>query len=125
MLWKPFGKQDPRRSLIVPNGNPLAHFALNAGTTATPPINTYRGRVSAVLAPYSCLNYRRAQELQNLEDDLMLSARRYLESGNISVDVRKQTINVTRLFKFFPCDFGSGHDHVRKQTSERLVILVF
>ncbi|KAI6217450.1 DEP domain-containing protein [Aphelenchoides fujianensis] len=41
MLWRPFGKNDPRRAWVVPDGNPLVHFAVNTYYATCPPIRTY------------------------------------------------------------------------------------
>ncbi|KAI6236528.1 DUF547 domain-containing protein [Aphelenchoides besseyi] len=88
MLWKPFGRLDPRRSLVVVDGNPFVHFALNSYFTTTPQIRTY--------------------SVNNLDSELRENARQFLESdGNLLVDTKTRSIVLNKVFKWFAVDFGN------------------
>ena len=45
MLFKPFGKSDPRIKIALEKGEPLIHFALVCGAKSCPPIKTYSSDV--------------------------------------------------------------------------------
>jgi hypothetical protein len=53
MLFKPFGKNDPRLKVSLEQPEPLIHFALVCGAKSCPPIKTYSANVS----PYFALFY--------------------------------------------------------------------
>jgi hypothetical protein len=93
MLWKPFGKEDRRRPLIVDDGEPLAHFAVNNYTRSSPPLRTY-----------STQNVYEEMKEQTLE---MLMTDEFLR-----VDRNKHVIHVSKLFKIYAEDFGDTPEDI-------------
>uniref|UniRef100_A0A914D9V4 DUF547 domain-containing protein n=1 Tax=Acrobeloides nanus TaxID=290746 RepID=A0A914D9V4_9BILA len=48
MLWEPFGKEDRRLPLIIKDGEPLVHLAINNYSPFTAPIRTYSIQVKSI-----------------------------------------------------------------------------
>ncbi|KAE9553269.1 hypothetical protein FO519_003527 [Halicephalobus sp. NKZ332] len=93
MLWKPFGKEDQRRPFIIPDGEPLVHFAINTYMVTTPPIRAYSSK--------------------NVMEEMHKQAQELLESDSVlRIDSKKQIIHLSRLFKVYSHDFGSTTEAV-------------
>ncbi|KAI6175706.1 DUF547 domain-containing protein [Aphelenchoides bicaudatus] len=93
MLWKPFGKTDPRRDHTMFEGNPLVHFALNTYAISTPPIRTYSA--------------------DDLMREMTENAKLFLNrEENLWFDAKKQTILLSKIFKWYTLDFGRTNDQV-------------
>jgi hypothetical protein len=84
----PFVKNDPRVAYTLPL-DPRVHFALNCGALSCPPIRVYQGL--------------------NLEDQLELSARSYLQESKLGGD----TVWLPRLLTYYPKDFGNPLEYAR------------
>uniref|UniRef100_A0AC34RA63 DEP domain-containing protein n=1 Tax=Panagrolaimus sp. JU765 TaxID=591449 RepID=A0AC34RA63_9BILA len=93
MLWEPFGKEDKRRPFIIADGEPLVHFAINNYTVSTPPIKAYSAKT--VIEDMK----QTAQELIDTE-------------AYLHVDCKKQTIQLSKMFKTYANDFGPNIDAV-------------
>ncbi|CAD5226886.1 unnamed protein product [Bursaphelenchus xylophilus] len=92
MLWKPFGKADPRRRIIIKNGEPLTHFGLNQYRSHGTPLRTYRSNTVIT--------------------DLRKNAQAFLSSSeNFKLDVKKQVVSISPLFKQYSIDFGNLPEH--------------
>lgn len=65
--------------------DPRIHFALNCGARSCPPIRHY--------------------SVNNLDEELNIATRSFLEN-NISYDIQKRKLIVSRLFLFYKGDFG-------------------
>uniref|UniRef100_A0A7E5A187 DEP domain-containing protein n=1 Tax=Panagrellus redivivus TaxID=6233 RepID=A0A7E5A187_PANRE len=87
MLWKPFGKIDQRKPYIIPDGEPLVHFAINTYTLSTPPIRAYSS--------------------ENVVNEMHEAAQQLLETDAfVRIDSKKNVIHLHRLFKIYALDFG-------------------
>uniref|UniRef100_A0A914D790 DUF547 domain-containing protein n=1 Tax=Acrobeloides nanus TaxID=290746 RepID=A0A914D790_9BILA len=94
MLWEPFGKEDRRLPLMIKDGEPLVHFAINNSTTLTAPIRTY--------------------SIQNVNNEMKENARKALHSEYfLRIELtekesrkKKYIIYLHRSFKCYMIDFG-------------------
>uniref|UniRef100_A0A914DA18 DUF547 domain-containing protein n=1 Tax=Acrobeloides nanus TaxID=290746 RepID=A0A914DA18_9BILA len=97
-LWEPFGKEDRRLPLIIKDGEPLIHFAINNYTIFTAPIRTY--------------------SIQNVNNEMKENARKALhseyflqiESTEKESRKKKYIIHLHRMFKYYMRDFGQDND---------------
>jgi Protein of unknown function, DUF547 len=85
----PFAPNDPRQILILPL-EPRIHFALNCGAISCPPIRAYQA--------------------ENLESQLELATRSYLQSVRLEHGV----VILPRLLQWYAKDFGNPLEFVRK-----------
>jgi Protein of unknown function, DUF547 len=85
----PFAANDPRQDLILPL-EPRIHFALNCGAISCPPIRAYQA--------------------ENLEAQLELATRSYLQSVRLEHGV----VILPRLLQWYAKDFGNLLEFVRK-----------
>jgi Protein of unknown function, DUF547 len=88
LLSAPFTANDPRKSLILPL-EPRIHFALNCGAISCPPIRAYQA--------------------ENLDSQLELATRSYLQS----VRLENGVVIVPRLLQWYAKDFGNLLGFVR------------
>jgi predicted hotdog family 3-hydroxylacyl-ACP dehydratase len=84
----PFAVNNPRRSLILPL-EPRIHFALNCGAMSCPPIRSYQA--------------------ENLESQLELATRSYLQS----IRLENGVVILPRLLQWYAKDFGNPLGFVR------------
>jgi hypothetical protein len=84
----PFVPNDPRRDLILPL-EPRIHFALNCGAISCPPIRAYQA--------------------EQLESQLELATRSYLQS----VRLENNVVILPRLLQWYAKDFGAPLEFVR------------
>ena len=89
LLAPPFAANDPRRSLILPL-EPRIHFVLNCGAISCPPIRAYQS--------------------ENLEAQLELATRSYLQS----VRLENGVVILPKLLQWYAKDFGNPLEFVRK-----------
>ncbi|CAD6190671.1 unnamed protein product [Caenorhabditis auriculariae] len=87
MLWKAFGKHDVRMPLVLPECEPLVHFALLTGTRSTPPIRVY-----------NCKTIR-AELKENAKEVL-------LNDEFMKLDTKKNVVHLLKTFKWYSDDFG-------------------
>uniref|UniRef100_A0A0N5ASV5 Glutaredoxin domain-containing protein n=1 Tax=Syphacia muris TaxID=451379 RepID=A0A0N5ASV5_9BILA len=88
MLWKPFGKTDFRRKLIVKNPNPSVLFAVTTSSRSTNPIRVYSTKQAA-------------QEALESDEFLM-------------IDNVKKTVALSAIFDWYAIDFGLTQDNTVK-----------
>ena len=89
LLSAPFAASDPRQSLVLPL-EPRIHFALNCGAVSCPPIRAYQS--------------------ENLEAQLELATRSYLQS----VRLENGVVILPRLLQWYAKDFGNPLEFARK-----------
>ncbi|CAK8672326.1 uncharacterized protein LOC143466002 isoform X2 [Clavelina lepadiformis] len=95
MLSKPFSKSDPRMKTILHSNEPLVHFALVCGAKSCPPIKTYSH--------------------DNVMNELEIAAAAFLESDDgCCVDIEKNMIGLSMIFKWYKEDFGETPYEVLK-----------
>ena len=87
-LFHPFDKEDPRSMLAISPIDPRIHFALVCASVTCPPIEIY--------SP------------QNLDEELDISGRTFLNSGGVKIDREKMTVRLPRIFKWYGEDFGKN-----------------
>lgn len=87
-----FKSNDPRIKLCVPVDARI-HFALNCGANSCPPIRVYRD--------------------DNIDRALNLATRAFIkQDSNLHVDMKSNTITLSKLFDWYSVDFGSTNDEV-------------
>jgi GH15 family glucan-1,4-alpha-glucosidase len=86
-VFKPFGSGDPRRRFVIEAVDPRIHFALVCASSSCPPIDIYTA--------------------ENLDEDLTVSGKTFLNAGGIQVDREQQQVRLSRVFKWYGEDFGS------------------
>ncbi|ELU10998.1 hypothetical protein CAPTEDRAFT_203097 [Capitella teleta] len=93
MLFKPFGKNDPRLKISLETPEPLIHFALVCGAKSCPPIKTFSAH--------------------GLQQQLQMAAEAFLESDNgCQLVSSKNEVRLSMIFKWYQEDFGSSHIQV-------------
>ncbi len=85
-LFKPFGNNDPRLRYIIEKTDPRIHFALVCASESCPPIDIYTA--------------------ENLDEDLTVSGKTFLNSGGIQLDRKNGKAKLSRVFKWYGHDFG-------------------
>ena len=89
----PFAPNDPRQALILPLEARI-HFALNCGAISCPPIRAYQS--------------------ENLESQLELATRSYLQS----VRLENSVVFLPKLLQWYAKDFGNPLEFVRQYHPE-------
>ncbi len=92
-LFRPFGRSDRRRELVIEKFEPRIHFALVCASRSCPPIGIYQA--------------------ERLEDQLAVSARTFINSGGLRLDRETSTVYLSEIFRWYADDFG-------KTAAERL-----
>jgi GH15 family glucan-1,4-alpha-glucosidase len=85
-LRDPFPSGDPRRKHAIGEIDPRIHFALVCASVSCPPIELYTA--------------------DNLDDELDISGRTFLNAGGIQIDREAGKIYLSRVFKWYGEDFG-------------------
>jgi len=85
-MFKPFGNNDPRLRYIIEKTDPRIHFALVCASQSCPPIDIYTG--------------------ENLDEDLAISGKTFLNSGGIQLDPKNRKAKLSRVLKWYGQDFG-------------------
>lgn len=84
-----FGKSDPRLAFVVDPMDPRIHFALNCGAESCPPIGIYQA--------------------EQLEKQLELAARSFINSGGVQVDLSRNEVWISQIFRWYAHDFGAHY----------------
>ena len=93
-LCRPFGNNDPRLEYVIEKTDPRIHFALVCASESCPPIDIYTP--------------------ENLDKDLSVSGKTFLNSGGIHVDRKNRKVRLSRVFKWYDHDFGkTPAEHLR------------
>ena len=87
--FKPFGKSDPRRQFVLSKLDPRIHFALVCGSKSCPAIGVYHE--------------------DQIDSQLDIAAGNFVES-DVDIDMQRQTITLSKVFKWYRFDFGSQTD---------------
>ncbi|KAM0002878.1 putative DEP domain, glutaredoxin, Thioredoxin-like superfamily [Helianthus debilis subsp. tardiflorus] len=90
---RPFGSDDKRLELALPQVNPLIHFGICNGSKSSPPVRFFTP--------------------QGVESELKFAAREFLQRDGIQVDLAKRTVRLTRIFKWFSTDFGQEKEMLK------------
>jgi GH15 family glucan-1,4-alpha-glucosidase len=77
---------DPRRRFSFKKIDPRIHFALVCASVSCPPIEVYTA--------------------ENLDEELDISGRAFLNSGGLVFDSESDTVHLSRTFKWYGRDFG-------------------
>jgi hypothetical protein len=88
----PFGKGNPMKSAMLEFFDARLHFSLVCGALSCPPIAFYDGT--------------------HLEEQLSRSASSFINGGGVSYDPEKNTIWLSKIFKWYQADFG-GLDGIK------------
>ncbi|MFO8086086.1 MAG: glycoside hydrolase family 15 protein [Desulfobacterales bacterium] len=89
-MFKPFGSNDPRICHIIEKTDPRIHFALVCASLSCPPIDIYTA--------------------ENLDEDLTISGKTFLNSGGIQIDRENRKVKLSRVFKWYGKDFGKTQE---------------
>jgi GH15 family glucan-1,4-alpha-glucosidase len=81
-----FGRSDPRLAFAVERPDPRVHFALVCASSSCPPISVYTA--------------------DNLDEELDISGRTFLNAGGVTVDRKRGRVSLSRIFKWYAADFG-------------------
>jgi hypothetical protein len=71
---------------VIETVDPRIHFALVCASSSCPPIDIYTA--------------------ENLDEDLRISGKTFLNAGGIQVDRERRTVRLSRVFKWYGEDFG-------------------
>jgi hypothetical protein len=85
-VFRRFSKTDRRRAFSIKPFDPRIHFALVCASSSCPPIDVYTA--------------------ENLDRELAISGRTFLNAGGIKIDRNKLKIYLSRIFKWYSRDFG-------------------
>ncbi|MDA8164433.1 MAG: glycoside hydrolase family 15 protein [Desulfobacteraceae bacterium] len=85
---RPFGLNDPRRRYRIKRLDPRIHFALVCASSSCPPIEIYGA--------------------ENLDEELAVSGRTFLNAGGLRLDRDRRTVYLSRIFHWYGNDFGAS-----------------
>ncbi|MGD0232755.1 MAG: glycoside hydrolase family 15 protein, partial [Syntrophorhabdales bacterium] len=83
-----FSKDDPRRVHAIEPLEPRVHFVLVCASSSCPPIGVYTA--------------------ENLEKELDISGRTFLNAGGIVIDREHGRVSLSRIFRWYANDFGGS-----------------
>ncbi len=86
-LFRRFRAGDPRLNFIVEPLDPRIHFTLVCGSSSCPFIDVYTP--------------------ENLEEELTTASQAFVNSGGAVLDRSRQSISLSRIFKWYAQDFGA------------------
>ncbi|MBC7472748.1 MAG: DUF547 domain-containing protein [Candidatus Sericytochromatia bacterium] len=89
---RPFSSSDPRLKFVLSSLDPRIHFCLVCGSTSCPPIGTY-------------------QE-EKIDHQMNLAATTFINGTDVIIDQEKNTLKLSKIFKWYKKDFGSDDDLV-------------
>lgn len=87
-LSRLFSRVDPRLQFSLPRLDPRIHFALVCASSSCPPIEVYPP--------------------ENIDDQMTVSGRAFLNGGGIAIDRERKTIRLSRVFLWYENDFGNN-----------------
>lgn len=93
-LFRVFKKDDKRLGFSLKELNPMVHFALVCASSSCPPIGVYTS--------------------DNLDEELAISARAFLNGGGIVIDRDTERVSLSRIFKWYGGDFGKSRPGILK-----------
>lgn len=99
-LIKPFRVNDKRVKVALPYPEPLVHFALVSGTRSGPALRCY--------SPGS------------IDQELIESARSFLQTGGLCVDLIANVACLSKILKWYGVDFGKSEMEVLKHAANYL-----
>ncbi len=85
-LFKPFGRNDPRKGFAIIPIDPRIHFALVCGAASCPPISFY--------------------EANQIDFQLQLAAESFINSPKVQILPREKLLLLSMIFKWYKRDFG-------------------
>jgi hypothetical protein len=89
-LLKPFREKDSRLVFSIIPLDPRIHFALVCGAHSCPPIGFY--------------------EASQIDFQLQIAAMSFINSPQVKILPQEEAILISRIFKWYQADFGSGHE---------------
>jgi hypothetical protein len=89
-LFRVLDADDPRRAYGLDRVDPRVHFALVCASSSCPPIDLYTA--------------------ENLDEELDLAAKTFLNAGGLIVRRRRKVVELSRIFYWYAEDFGSSQD---------------
>jgi hypothetical protein len=93
-----FSDKDPRMAVVIKDLDPRIHFALNCASLSCPPIGVY--------SP------------DHIDEQLDLATRNFINTDTL-LDINRQQITVSRIFRWYRDDFG-GNQGILKFLMEYL-----
>jgi hypothetical protein len=93
-LFRLFNKDDKRLNFSIHELDPRIHFALVCASSSCPPIGLYTA--------------------DNLDEELTVSGKTFLNGGGLKLDRRRKRANLSRIFKWYADDFGDDHAEIIK-----------
>lgn len=93
-VFKMFRRNDERLIHRVISIDPRIHFALVCASSSCPPIDIYTA--------------------DNLDEELGISGRTFLNAGGVKIDKRRNRISLSRVFKWYGSDFGGTESEILK-----------
>lgn len=93
-FFKMFGSGDERLQFSVEPIDPRIHFALVCASSSCPPISFYTA--------------------DNLDTELTIAARTFLNSGGAVIDIERGSVSLSRIFKWYAGDFAKNHEDLLK-----------
>jgi GH15 family glucan-1,4-alpha-glucosidase len=93
-VFKMFRGNDERLTYRVTSIDPRIHFALVCASSSCPPIDIYTA--------------------ENLDEELGISGRTFLNAGGVKIDKRRNRISLSRVFKWYGSDFGETESDILK-----------
>ena len=85
-LFRMFRRRDPRLQFSIEPIDPRIHFTLVCASSSCPPIEVYTA--------------------ENLEEELTIAGKTFLNSGGIKIEKEKNRVFLSRIFKWYGSDFG-------------------
>jgi hypothetical protein len=99
-LFPRFKGADPRLIYSLAEMDPRIHFALVCASSSCPPIDVYTP--------------------ENLDEDLNVSGRTFLNSGGLLIDREAEKVSLSRVFKWYRRDFGESDAQIIKALAKFL-----
>ncbi|XP_075516771.1 LOW QUALITY PROTEIN: uncharacterized protein LOC142551421 [Primulina tabacum] len=99
-LIKQFRMNDKRLKVALPYPEPLVHFALVSGTRSGPALRCYSPG--------------------NIDQELIESARNFLRTGGLYIDLTANVAYVSKILKWYGVDFGKNEMEVLKHAANYL-----
>jgi hypothetical protein len=87
-LLRPFGRKDSRLEFAIVPLDPRIHFALVCGAHSCPPISFYQA--------------------DQIDFQLQVAALSFINSPQVKILPQEETILISKIFKWYQADFGSG-----------------
>jgi len=91
-LFRVFSRHDKRLGYSVPDPDPRIHFAIVCASSSCPPIGAYSH--------------------ENIDEELAISGRTFLNGGGAELDMQHKRISLSRIFKWYADDFGKSQNDI-------------